>query len=467
MNFDSLIEGWKDDIVRATQEIVKIRSIEEDSLPGKPFGEGVNQALEYALDLADRLGFFTKNLEGYAGYAEYGNGEETLGILVHLDVVPEGDDWDYPPFGGEIADGKIYGRGTTDDKGPAIAALYALKAVQESGFPMNRKVRIIFGTNEETNWGCMKYYLSKEKSPDLAFVPDADYPLINGEKGFLNLTFKFNFSSETKGDCPWLVEEISGGIRANMVPDYCQARLNGLSKAGELKMLVESYKKENSSNLEIEEKNQDIIIKCYGLSAHGSLPEKGQNAISCLMDFLSQLGLGQSPAGKLVDFYRKYIGLTYNGELLDLGLSDNLSGKLTFNVGTLNFHENQGEFVANIRIPISFTPNEVITRVEKKLQGLPVAIVPGKATNSYYIPEADLLVQKLLKVYQEQTGDYSVKPMTIGGATYARALTKAVPFGPLFPGQAQVAHEKNEFISIDDLVKNTKIYAHAIYQLTR
>jgi len=464
MDFNRLIDNLRDDLIRNTQEIIKIKSVEQPPLPGMPFGEGVNHALEYALGLARNLGFTIKNLDGYAGYAEYGDGEETLGILVHLDIVPEGDGWTYPPYGGEIHGGRIYGRGTIDNKGPAIAALYALKAVMDSGVPFKRKVRIIFGTNEETNWGCMEYYLQKEPSPELAFVPDADYPLINGEKGVTNITFKVIFPDSE--DSPVKLNKVIGGTRPNMVPDYCEAYLQG-ENLQEVKSTLARFKKETGYSLDEEANDKTILIKSYGTSAHGSLPEKGQNAISQLMSFLSELELGKSAGGKLVSFYNQYIGMKYNGELMGIDLCDKLSGKLTFNLGMINFQDQEGDLVANTRVPISYSVEEVVKKIEEVLKRTAIEVIPGKSMNSYYIPEDDFLVQKLLKVYQEQTKDYSAKPRTIGGATYARTLPKAVPFGPLFPGTPETAHEKDEHITVDDLLKNTNIYAQAIYELTR
>lgn len=177
------IDQLRDDIIKSTQEICRIRSVESDGKEGMPFGEGVNEALEYALNLSKKLGFKTQNIDGYVGYAEYGEGEDYVAVLGHLDIVPEGDGWIYPPYEAQIHDGKIYARGAVDDKGPIIAALYGLYAIKELGLKLNKKVRIIYGTNEETGCSDMQYYLKKEKSPVLGFTPDSDFPLIFAEKG--------------------------------------------------------------------------------------------------------------------------------------------------------------------------------------------------------------------------------------------------------------------------------------------
>ncbi|HHY13423.1 MAG TPA: Sapep family Mn(2+)-dependent dipeptidase, partial [Thermoanaerobacterales bacterium] len=177
------IERYRNDIIKSVQEQIKIKSVKGESKPGMPFGEGPREALEHALKLSEELGFKTKNVDGYAGHAEYGEGDDIVGVLVHLDVVPEGTGWVHPPYGGEIHDGKIYGRGTIDNKGPAIAALYALKALKDSGVNMKRRVRIIFGTDEESGWEDMDYYMENEENPMCGFSPDALFPIINSEKG--------------------------------------------------------------------------------------------------------------------------------------------------------------------------------------------------------------------------------------------------------------------------------------------
>ena len=179
---DNIIDEMKDEIIESLQRIVRIKSVEDEPEEGMPFGEGVNQCLESFLDIAKSLGLKTKNIDGYAGHVEIGEGEEILGILCHLDVVPEGSNWTYPPYAAEIHDGKIYGRGTIDNKGPAIASLYALKAIQDSGIKLNKRVRLILGTDEESGWECIRYYLDKEETPALAFSPDAEFPVIHGKR---------------------------------------------------------------------------------------------------------------------------------------------------------------------------------------------------------------------------------------------------------------------------------------------
>ena len=465
MNYINLIDSYKEEIVKSTQEIIKIKSVEGEALPNMPFGEGPYKALEHALELSRELGFETKNLEGYAGYAEFGQGEETVGILVHLDVVPEGEGWTYPPYGGEIHDNKIFGRGTIDDKGPAISTLYAMKALKESGVKLNRKIRIIFGTNEETGWGCMDYYFKHEKAPTIAFTPDADFPVIYGEKGIIvfNLEQKLN----SNNCCGTKIIELKGGNAANMVPDHAEVTLE-MEETEAFHSKCISYIKDKDYPVSIHLENNIVKITAKGISAHGSTPEKGENAISYLMDVLGNCLGGECDLCDFINLYNERIGFKHYGEGIGCGFEDDVSGKLNFNPGLIKLENNKIILTINVRYPIKSSATEVYDGIRGNLKGTKLDLVEGKGeTKPLYVPEDNFLVQKLMEVYREETGDVNSHPITIGGGTYARAMENAVAFGPMFPGQPDVAHQKDEYISIDHLMKITKIYAHALYELTK
>lgn len=466
MRLEELINGYRDEIIKSTQEIVKIRSVEEDAKPGMPFGEGPNEALEYALALSKKLGFKTENIDGYAGHADLGDGDSTIGILVHLDVVPEGEGWTYPPYSGEIHNDRIYGRGTIDNKGPAIAALYAMKAIKESGLSLSKKIRIIYGTNEESGWGGVKYYFDKVKAPDMAFTPDAEFPVIHGEKGITVFKLKKQFENTCSSDIK--IESIKGGNRPNMVPDGCIAVL-GVKE--DVKKGVEDalskFIDETGYRIFMEEENNKVIIKSEGISAHGSLPQSGKNAISQLLAFLGTLNNCNCD---LFDFIKKYnekIGMEYNGQSIGCGFEDDISGKLIFNVGVIEMNESQAEAVVNIRYPIKHTAEEVYDGIKGELLGTGIELEELSHMKPLYVPKDHLLVETLMNVYRESTGDYESEPITIGGGTYARAMDNAVAFGPLFPGQQELAHQKDEYISINDLLENAKIYAKALFKLAK
>ena len=465
MEFIKLVESYKEDIIKSTQEIVQIKSVEDKEISGMPFGEGPYKALEYMLNLSEKMGFRTENLDGYAGEAEFGQGEEAIGILVHLDVVPEGDGWSYPPYGGEIHDGKIYGRGTIDDKGPAIAALYAMKALKESQINLNRKIRIIFGTNEETGWGCMKYYFKHKKPPTMAFTPDADFPVIYAEKGII--VFDLVKIIKTNSSSNIILKSINGGNAANMVPDYCEAILQ-VKDSKKIKERLDKYLQQKNYTISIEMNENIVKIVAKGISAHGSTPEKGCNAISCLMDFLGCLMDEKCDISDFIKIYNEKIGFKHHGENIGCSFYDDESGKLNFNPGIIKFNGEEISLTINIRYPINSSAKEVYEGIRSSLRCTGISLIEGtEDMRPLYVHKNNFLVQTLMKVYREQTGDMESKPITIGGGTYARAMDNAVAFGPMFPGQKDVAHQKDEYISIEHLMNVTKLYANALYELAK
>lgn len=463
MDFSRFVDLLKDDLVRSTQETIRIKSVEESEEPGMPFGKGNNDALEHFLKLGENLGFRSLNLDGFAGHLEMGEGEETVGILAHLDVVPEGEGWTYPPYGGEIHEGKIYGRGTTDDKGPAMAALFAMKAVMDSKETLKRKVRLILGLNEESGWRCMEHYFSKMDHPNLSFTPDAEFPVIHGEKGII--IFELKYELHQSEECDIYLKDIKGGVAPNMVPDKSEAVLKVNNKIM-FKTIFDKYKAERNVPVFIANEDDDIVIRAEGISAHGSTPEKGENAITYLMDFLGYVYSGGCSMCSFIKLYNERIADKHHGEDIGCGLQDDISGKLNFNVGMIDLRDNQIVLTINVRYPIKSTAEEVYNGIRENLKGTSIQLIEGKSdSRPLYVPLDDFLVKSLMKVYQEHTGDTESKPITIGGGTYARATRNAVAFGPMFPGQSDCAHQKDEYISIDHLVEITELYAKAIYEL--
>ncbi len=465
MKFIELIEGYEDDIIKSVQEIIRIKSVEQAEQEDMPFGEGPFRALECALNLGEKLGFNTKNIDNYAGHAEIGDGDEVVGILAHVDVVPEGSGWTYPPFSAEIHDGKIFGRGTIDDKGPAIAAMYAMKALKESGVDLTRKIRIIFGTNEETGWGGIKHYFEKENPPTMAFTPDADFPVIYGEKGII----VFDLVKQLKDSkCDGIeIIELKGGNAPNMVPDSAYAILK-IEDKGSFMVKYGEYKLKNDYPIALKEDKDSIKAIVKGVSAHGSTPEKGENAISYLMDFLGYVMEGQCDISEFIQVYNNRIGFAYNGENIGCGFEDGESGKLNFNPGMVELQNDKITLTINIRYPIDSSGEKVYDGIRRNLEDTSIELIEGEdEMKPLYVSKDNFLVKSLMKVYKEETGDNDSQPITIGGGTYARAMENAVAFGPMFPGQKDVAHQKDEYISIEHLMKLTKIYAKALYELAK
>ncbi|MGZ4107816.1 MAG: Sapep family Mn(2+)-dependent dipeptidase, partial [Tumebacillaceae bacterium] len=253
--FDKWIEEHRDEIIGKTQGILQINSVGgPESGPGQPFGPGCAAALEYILQLGQEMGFTVKNLDGYAGHIEWGEGDEYFAVLGHLDVVPVGTGWTYPPFGGEIHDGKIYARGAIDDKGPTMAGLFGLKAIKDSGVTLGKKVRVIIGVDEETKWRCMDHYFQHEPKPIGGFAPDAVFPLIYAEKGIM--CFDLDKERANIETAPVVVRELSGGIRVNMVPDGCRIRLTTTGDVSALVAQIQDVATAQDVTIEVEANGQ-------------------------------------------------------------------------------------------------------------------------------------------------------------------------------------------------------------------
>ncbi|MFP4020353.1 MAG: dipeptidase PepV [Halanaerobium sp.] len=453
-------ENLRDNMILSTQELVKIPSVEAEAVGDYPYGEEVYKALVKAIKISKKLGFKCKNIDNQAAHVEMGEGEEVLALLCHLDVVPEGSDWTYPPYAAEIHDDKIYGRGTIDDKGPAVAGLYAMKIVQELGVKLNKRVRLILGTNEESGMASLDYYFKKEKMPELSFSPDATFPAIHAEKGILDLKFSADLSSEKKDGLK--LEQIKGGNATNMVPDYAEAIVSGLKKEEIEKILTEiDYEQDD---LMIESENGKVKLAYHGVSAHGSMPEDGKNAISYLINILAELPFAVSEVKEFFNFYKDKIGLEYDGGSIGCKDQDDVPTALTFNTGIINGSQKKIEFIVNIRYPVKSSAQKVVSDIKKEIGDDFISLEILRDAEPLYIPKDDPFIQKLMKAYQEFTGDDS-EPIAIGGGTYARKVKKGVAFGPLFPGQSELAHQKDEFIRIDDLVKSAAIYAKAIIDI--
>lgn len=461
MDMEKVIASNEKLLLKATSEILKIKSVKDNPLPGMPFGKGPAEALKYALHLADSFGFKTKNLENYAGWAQWGEGDEMIGILVHLDVVPEGSGWTYPPYGGEIHEGRIYGRGAIDDKGPAMAALFALKSLKDAGIKLNRRVRVIFGTDEESGSKCMEYYLKHDEAPAMGFSPDANYPIINGEKGILTFSFTDSFASE-KGESGVRILSIKGGHRPNMVPDYAEAHV--LGNADEIKNTVKSAEDTIPGNFRLEQASDEIVIKSYGVSAHGSTPEKGENAAMLLAKLLGKLELAR-PQREFIGFLNDMIGLDTTGKGLGIDFEDEVSGKLSFNVGMMDFDKNKATVTINIRYPIKFTGEQVLKQIRGNTPEY-ISIDNVFDCKPHYVPEDNPMIRKLKKAYEKVTGQQAYC-FSIGGGTYARMFNNCVAFGPNFPGKPELAHEKDEYIEVRDIMQNLRIFTYVLKDLVQ
>ncbi len=452
-------------------ELVKLLSIdsvldETTSEPSAPFGRKIAQALSFMLELGERDGFKTRNVDGYAGHIEWGQGEELIGVLTHVDVVPAGDGWTSHPFDPQIREGKLYARGAIDDKGPTMAAYFALRLVKELNLPLSKRVRLIMGCDEESYWRCMKYYFEREEMPLMGFTPDADFPLIIAEKGFLD----FKVVGESQPTSPpldgWLLAEFKAGQRVNMVPDYAVAKLVGSGDVFDLKMKVQEFLMDHQLKGFAEEADDYVRIVCYGEAFHGSEPHKGRNAALELARFLKGIRLDPSGA-RYIQMIDECLIDSFFGEKLSLEMEDDLVGKLTVNAGVFHYESGKDHYVRiNVRYPIREDAEQIIAQVEKQMAAYQMNVTDLDHKPAHYCEPDHPLIKTLAKVYEGQTGQ-KAELLSTGGGTYARTLKTGVAFGPLFPGKVETAHQKDEFIELEDLFKATAIYAQAIYELAK
>lgn len=463
MKIDDRVDEIRDDIIKSIQEVVKIRSVTDAAKPGMPFGQGVGSTLQKALDIAESIGFKTVNLDGYVGYAEYGEGEDYVAVLGHLDVVPEGEGWIFPPYGAEIHDGKIYGRGTMDDKGPIITALYSLKVIKDLNLPLSKRVRVIFGTNEENGCSEIEYYKDREKAPVLGFTPDGEYPIIYAEKGITTFDLVKDIKVKSCGDIA--VKYIKGGERANVVPNHCEAAL-AAKDPNSIAQVIENLSKKNDFNTEVQLKDGLILVKVEGIAAHGSTPELGKNAVMQMFKLLGDLKIGQSDIKDIIDFFNAYVGFETDGKSFGVYLEDKESGKLTFNVGAVNASEDRISFALNLRYPVTCKYEDMMEPFKNRISGLDFRIENMVHQKPLFFPESHPLIKTLKKVYEEQTGK-KAELLAIGGGTYAKDMPNMVAFGPMIQGEPETIHNANEYIKVDHVIKNAKIYAHAIYELAK
>ncbi len=455
------IDTHMDEIVVALQGVLKIPSVKAQSSPGAPFGKSVREALDYTLALSTKLGFRTRCIDGYAGDAEFGEGAEYVGVLGHLDVVPEGDGWQYPPYGATLESGYIYSRGSEDDKGPTYAALFAAKALMETGITLRRRVRIIFGCDEESGFGCVHHYFetAREERPAVGFTPDANFPLIYAEKGIANLVLTRSIQS----DSTFLhVERASGGLRPNMVPDKAEAFLSGSKE--QLDEAEAVLKRFWDRNVTVESTPHGLLVTAIGKNAHGATPEIGDNAVARLAKALLTADLPNDRSwlqwlADSVDTEGKKLGIAYVEEV---------TGPLSSNLGILSYSGGHCAVTYNVRYPVKWTIEDVTNRVQPTITAAGWSLGEVHNQAPLYVPLDQEPVATLLRVYREETGDMASDPLTTGGGTYARATPFVVAFGPSLPGSSDgPAHQPDERIAIESIRTAAKIYARALYELAR
>lgn len=431
------------DMIESIKAAVRINSVmdEDTATESMPFGKGVDESLRKTLEIAESLGFKTVYKDGYYGYAEIGEGEELIGILGHIDVVPVGDEskWKFPPFSATEEDGYIYGRGTQDDKGPTIAAMYAVKALLDAGVKFGKRVRFIIGGDEENLWRCIaKYTENGEEIPSMGFTPDSSFPVTNAEKSLVQFYLRGKGSKD-------LSLNISGALNAVPgVANYTGELADKLAeKLDELKF---EYEKDGES------------ITVIGKRVHAASADKGVNAIERLCKALYEIGVKD-------DVVRFVAELSDSvGSKILPNCVDDVSGTLTLNLGELIINEKESKIGFDSRVPVKFTIEDLENAVKENAANYGLEFEEFDRLKSLYVPADSELIKTLVSVYEQETG-LEGTPKSSGGATYAKALDNCVAFGAMFPFDEKTEHQENERVNIKNMIKATEIYALSVYRL--
>ena len=435
-------------IIASIRESVRIPSVRGEAAPGAPYGPGPKAALEHALNLARRLGLRTGCSGDRVGWAEYGDGEEMAAVLGHLDVVPAGEGWTHPPFGGEIHDGVLYGRGVVDDKGPTIGAIYGLAAIRDLGLPIGRRIRVLFGTDEECGCSCVAHYIQAgEEMPAIGFTPDAEYPFIFFEKGISQFTLGGRVQDAGDGR----VLSLTGGEAANVVTPRCTLKLRG------------DFPAQAAPGLTLRREGDTTLLEAVGRSAHGSTPEKGDNAAVRLFAALSAADFG-GDFQRLADFVRERLAGETDGRKLGVYYADEETGETTVNLGLISYDGETCSFTLDIRYPKNCDPQAVSRQVQAAAEAYGFSVLEEKRLPMLYVPKDSELARKLTSVYRAYTGD-AAPPLAIGGGTYAKAFPNMAAFGPVFPGEPEVIHQPDERADIGRLLESVRMTAAAMYEI--
>lgn len=420
------MEKYLNDTVKTIQELIRIDSTNQTAEEGMPFGKGAARALQAFLSCAAAMGFETRNYDNYVGEVLFGEGEP-FAILAHLDVVPAGSGWTHAPFGGEIENGKLYGRGAMDDKGPAVVCLYALKALKDEGFQPRKTIKLIVGCNEECGWGCIDHYKQCAEMPKVGFTPDADFPVIYAEKGILHVKFYFPVEN-----APFTA--LYGGKGVNMVCDEAFAQCDKTEGAERYSLRVE-----------------DDLLVSRGVSAHGSTPEKGKNALEPLFAYFARSNEDMRRAHEIL--FEDIFGLK--------NFADE-TGRLTMSPDIANYGDGILSVCADIRYPATLPLQAVLDVLDKT--GVRYEEIHHQS--ALFNPKDSFLIQTLQRVYNEATGERA-EPIAIGGGTYARALECGAGFGPQLCGEPVTIHQKDEYISIPHVKFLLNLYRRAVEELTK
>lgn len=454
----SWMAGREDEFVAALAPLIAIDSTIGEAAPGMPFGPGPAAALEAALALARQWGFRTENDDGYVGLADLNDMADQLHILAHLDVVGAGDHWDTDPFT-LVRDGDlIYGRGTDDDKGPAVAALLAMRCVRELGIPLKGNVKLILGTDEETGSRDLAHYFASHPFAPHSVTPDSCFPVTNIEKATYMPRFSQSWEKQPRLDAQLL--SLNGGIRVNVAPGNCTARIRNLSKSA-AEAAMEAVSRDTGVLFEASEENGILTIEATGVQAHASRPQDGKNAITATLTLLAQLPLAQDAAAKAVkDLNRLFPYGDNGGAALGIAMEDEVSGKLTLTLSLMELDETGFRARFDSRDPLCATRENTQLVVEKVFADLGWTC-SGNFGPGHAVDADSPFIQILLSTYEEFSGRRAYCE-AIGGGTYVHHIPGGVAYGAGEHDFDSHLHGANERARISQLLLTAEIYAAVI-----
>lgn len=452
--FGEKILNYWDDIVADLKEMVAIPSVSINGNDEYPFGEDAAKAIDLAMELSKKYGLDAKNVDYYAMHAQYGEGDENAIVMAHLDVVPAGEGWDGEPYTMTERDGKFFGRGVGDNKGPAIVALHCLRALKDAGIEPKRKLRVVLGSSEETGMTDMPYYFSKEQHPDMGFTPDAAYGICFCEKGH------YVFEANGKNDSS-VIKSFKSGTVANAVPFKAEATLECTDM--EFEKLIDMAEKAEG-DFTITKTNTGADILSMGTAGHAAMPETAFNAASYLVKLLYDV-FGSEKLGKFFSFINDKIATSFDGEPIGVKMSDD-SGELTFNLGIVSSDEDSSSLKVDIRYPASKKGDELTAIIKSATDSYGLEFVLLDDTEPLYVAKDSKLIKILSSAYEDVTGK-ECDMFSMGGGTYARQMfNKGVAFGSSFPENPDGgAHTANEFIQIENLKLHAQICLEAMYRM--
>ena len=459
-----LIDSYAEEFAAHLSRWIRVPSVKDEPAPGAPFGTECRRMYDMALADCKAEGFVVRDFDGYALDATLpGESDEAIAVLGHLDVVPAGDAWPCDPFGAVREGDKLYGRGTSDDKGPMLCALYAMRAIKAAGVPLKKSIRMILGCDEESGWEDMAYYAEHADMPEVGFSPDASFPVINTEKAMLHMFVHAPYASLSEGgvaggdgrsaDGPQ-VKQLFTGERMNVIPGESKALLAG---GQEIADAVAAYAEKTGLPYAAEVTDEGVWVTATGIPGHSAYPEGRRNAIGMMLCLLKALGV-KGAFATLADA----VGMAHDGAALGCAYRDDVSGALTCNMGILHLENGVITASLDMRVPITADLDVLEANAKAALPGFTFTDLEKKAP--HHVPADSELVTSLLAAYTEETGT-PAEPQFTGGGTYAKVLRQGVAFGASFPDDEDLAHQAGEYVCISKMMLTTKIYANALLRL--